>query len=71
MTLNEAIIKAGNVRNSIVNHSRLINNICHRAIDVQAVLVAENDYDVIVHLSSTPQGQTTISVEEFLSLAIC
>lgn len=71
MTLKEAIVEAGNLRNRIINRRGLINNICHTAIDIHAVPIGEDDYDVIVVLSSTPLGQTTISVEEFLSLESC
>lgn len=71
MTFNEARIKEGNLRNDTINDSRLINNVCHKVIDLQAVPIGENNYQVVVHLSGSPLLISSMCVDEFLQLDRC
>jgi hypothetical protein len=73
MNLGQARIKEGTFK-YIEGEIRSINNICYIAKEVQAVLIGENNYDVVVILTPIINGQNSISpmlVETFLSYELC
>ncbi len=71
MTITEAIITAGNNRNNVIGQRKTIDNICRRAIDIHAIKINVDDYDVIVILQTIEGHMDTVFLDFFLASPNC
>lgn len=71
MTLQEAIVKAGNFRDVVVGTRKTIDDICRRATDIYHARIEGNDYDIIVVLESIEDQRDTVYLDEFLATPGC